>query len=187
VDVGAQARVVGEIPAGVVGIVIDHDVIASPIPVTDVAQVERGDAEVETAKPETAWIAALNVPPVSSAEAAFEVAMLPRMIEVEAGIISTVIVPDPFAAVVDVRGFGVPRLIAKGGAWRCFRSLRFLVLRFLVRRVFRAGHCAMRRRRTMLGNVSAAYGMAAALMFIVLRQRWHRKHHACAITMGEVS
>ena len=52
VDVGAQSDVVGEIPARVVGIVIDDDVVAVPIPVVDVSQVKRSNAEVEAAKPE---------------------------------------------------------------------------------------------------------------------------------------
>jgi len=170
----------------VIRIVIDDDVIASPVPVTDVAQVKRSDAEVKTAKPETTWIAAHNAPAVCRTETAFEAAMLPGMIEMEAGVVSGVIVADPLTVAVDVRSLGMARFIAKRGAWH-FLAWRFLSLRFLVRGVFRAGHRAMRRRRTMSRNVSAAYSMAAALMFIMLRQRRQRKSDTCSENYGEKS
>lgn len=58
VNVGAEARVVGEVPADVIGIVVDHDVIRSPVPVAAVVEVVGRYAEVESAKPETTRAAA---------------------------------------------------------------------------------------------------------------------------------
>src|SRR5271169_3949927 len=75
-NVGAQPDVVSEIPAVVVGIFVDHDIVAVPEPVIAIGQVKRGDAEVVAAKPETAGIASLNAPAVSAAKAAVEAAML---------------------------------------------------------------------------------------------------------------
>jgi hypothetical protein len=106
-NVSAQAYVIGEIPAVVVGVVVNHDVVAVPIPVISVGKVKRGDAEVEAAKPETAGIPTLDPPPMSATEATLKPAILPRVIQVEAVVIPSPIVTNPFAVVVDVRGFGM--------------------------------------------------------------------------------
>ncbi len=111
-DVGAELHVVGEIPAVVVGVFVDHDLVAVPEPVIAEGQVKGADAEVEAAEPETVGAASGDAPDMAAAEAAGEVAMLPGMIEVEAGVIASGVVPDPFAVVVDVRGFGMAFMVA---------------------------------------------------------------------------
>jgi len=113
VNVGAQAYVVGEIPAIVVGIFVNHHVVAVPIPVIGVGKVKRGDAEVEATKPETPRIPTLDAPTMSTAEATLKAAVLPRVVLAKAVIIPPHVVPNPFAVVVDVWGFGmaVPVLI----------------------------------------------------------------------------
>ena len=50
-DVGAKSYVVGEVPAFVVGIVVDDDVVAIPEPVVAEAEVIRRDAEIKAAEP----------------------------------------------------------------------------------------------------------------------------------------
>jgi hypothetical protein len=107
VNVGAQAHVVGEIPAVVVGIFVNHNVVAVPIPVIGIGKVKRGDAEVEAAKPETAGIPTLDAPPMSTTETTLKAAVLPRMVEVETVVIPPHVVPNPFAVVVHVWGFGM--------------------------------------------------------------------------------
>ena len=106
-NVSAQAYVVGEIPAVVVGILVDHHVVSVPIPVIGVGKVKRGDAEVEAAKPETAGIPTFDAPPMSTTEATLKAAVLPGMVEVETVVIPPHVVADPFAVVVDVWGFGM--------------------------------------------------------------------------------
>lgn len=86
VDVGAEADVIGEVPANVIGIFVDDDVVASPVPVVAIANVRACNAEIETVKPEAGRTAAGEMPDMAFAKAAAEVAMLPRMIEMEAGI-----------------------------------------------------------------------------------------------------
>jgi hypothetical protein len=105
VNVSAQAYVVSEIPAVVVGVFVNHHVVAVPIPSIGVGKVKRGDAEVEAAKPETAGIPTLNAPPMSATEATLKAAVLPRMVHMEAVVIPPEIVTNPFAVVVHVRGF----------------------------------------------------------------------------------
>jgi hypothetical protein len=104
VNVSAKSYVVGEIPAVVVGIFVNHHIVAVPIPVIGIGKVKRGDAEVEATKPETAGIPTLDAPPMSATEATLKAAVLPGMVEVEAVVIPPHVVPNPFAVVVDVWG-----------------------------------------------------------------------------------
>src|SRR5580658_4853928 len=101
VDVGAQPYVVRQIPAIMVGVFVDDDLIAVPEPVTAEAEVESGHTEVEAAKPEAARTASGDAPHVAAAEAAGEVAVLPGMIEVESGVSRSSVMTDPGAVVVD--------------------------------------------------------------------------------------
>jgi len=126
-----------------VGIFVDHDLVAVPEPVIAVGKVEGGDAEGEAAKPKTVGTAAANPPNVAAAEAASEAAVLPGMIEVEAGIVATGVVPNPSAVVVDVRGFGMAFFVATGRG---------------------SGRRATNWGRTMFGNVSAADCVTASSM-----------------------
>lgn len=79
--VGAEARVVGQVEAVVVGIFVDNDLVGAPIPIVAEAVVSSGDAESETAEPEAFAVAAFNPPDMAAAEASGEPPMLPRMIE----------------------------------------------------------------------------------------------------------
>ncbi len=106
-NVSAQTHVIGEIPAIVVGVFVDDNVVPVPKPVATVVQIKRRDAEVEATKPEAAGPAATDTPDMAPAEAAGEAAMFPRVLEVEAGIIASGVVSNPLAVVVDVRGFGM--------------------------------------------------------------------------------
>jgi len=122
-----------------VGIFIDHDLIAVPEPVTAQGKVKGGDAESEAAKPETAGAASTDAPDVAAAEAAFKATMLPGMIKVETGVIASSVVSDPTAVVVDVRGVGVAFPVAiilgRGPGWRA-ASGRWTVVRHVS-----ATHC----------------------------------------------
>lgn len=146
-DVGAQSRVVGEIPAVMVGIFVDYDLVAVPEPVRAQGQVKGGNAESEAAKPETVGPASCNAPDVAAAEAAGEAAMFPGMVEMEARIIAPVIMADPFTVVMDVRSLWVPGFVTAG----------------------RSGWRAVRSGRAVFWNVSATDGVVAGLMVIVLR------------------
>ena len=57
VDVGAQPDVIGEIPANVIRVFIDYDLIGVPVPAIAVTDVVRSHTKIETAKPEAAWSA----------------------------------------------------------------------------------------------------------------------------------
>ena len=130
VDVGSQSRVVGEIPAVVVGVFVDNDLVAVPEPATAQGQVKRGNAEGPAAEPETAGAASAYAPDMAATEAAGEAAVLPGMIEVKAGIVAPGVVAHPRAVVVNVRSIGMAFAIAirsgrgpGGSAVNCWRAM----------------------------------------------------------------
>jgi hypothetical protein len=177
VNVGAQPHVVSEIPAFVVGVFINHDIVAVPQPVVRVGEVKRGDAEVVAAKPETAGIASLNAPAVSTAKAAIEAAMFPGVIDVETDVIAPAFVSHPFAVVVNVRGLGVAFAVAIG-APRIVAMIFTMFFPSLFLRTIGG--------RAMVGDVSAADVMVIALvvvvavvMVVVLRQDGQAEDEEC--------
>ena len=97
-----------------VGVVVDHDVIVVPIPVVNIGDIKGSDAERVVAEPKAGRPSASQPPHEARPETALAVAVLPRMIQVEAGVVRPLVVSDPFAVMVDVRGRGMSLLIAQG-------------------------------------------------------------------------
>jgi hypothetical protein len=124
VDVSAEAGVVGEVPAGVVRIFVDNDLVGVPEPAVDVAKVVRGYAKVEASKPEAGWATTAQTPDVGGAEAAVEVAVLPGMVEMVVGVVAAGIVAYP-VVFVDVRGVGMAGMVdittVGGRGWTVIR------------------------------------------------------------------
>ena len=113
-DVRPQPDVVGQVPADVVGIVVDHDLVAVPAPVIAEGVVGRRDLEGKAAKPETLPVSSAQAEDVARPEAAGEAPVLPGAIEVIGRIVAAGIVPDPAVAFgMDVRRVGMSGLIAK--------------------------------------------------------------------------
>ena len=113
-DVGPGAGIVGDVPAGMVRVVIDDDRIRGPEPVIDVRVVERGDGKVGAVEPEALAITALKVKNVAGSEAEREAAVFEGVLEVEAaGVAIIAIVADPAAIGVDMRSVRVAGGIAK--------------------------------------------------------------------------
>ncbi len=145
VAVGAEADVVGEVPAVVIGIFEDGDLVIGPIPIVAEAVVRRSDAEIEAAEPEARSIAAADAPNVAAAEAAGEAAMLPGMIEVIVGIIAASVVANPFAVGMDVRSFRMANPVG------VFWSFRWGAVRFIA---LGAARSRLGRRRDFARHVS---------------------------------
>jgi hypothetical protein len=110
VHVGAEAWVIGEVPAGVVGVFVDDDVVGIPEPATHVRKVVRGDAPIPIVEAESIGTAACETPAMRRAEAAVPVTVLPRMVDVVVRVVGTAVVADPLIA-VDVWGVGMARLV----------------------------------------------------------------------------
>src|SRR5579859_3064576 len=153
VNVGAQSDVISQIPAVMVRVIVDHDVVAIPEPVIGVVVIGGRNAEVEPAKPEAIPAAALDAELVTPADAARKAAMLPRMIEMKAGIITARFVPDPLIVRVNVGSVRMPRFVIECAIW-----LRGMPL-------------APNGRRAMRRNVAAALTPAAAVSTTALHHR----------------
>ena len=98
----------------------------------------------------------------NAAEAAGEMAVFPWMIKMEASVIPSLIMADPFAIVMDMRGFGMALAIAVVGLGST------LVRRFM--------GSAVVRLRPVVGNVSATNGVTAAAVTAMLRPQGQREY-----------
>lgn len=113
-NVGAEPDVVREIPADVIGVVVKDNVVTVPEPVSARTHLERCDAEIIAAKPEATRAASLQTKHKACSDAAGKAPMLPRMIEVQARIISKV-VPHPLAVPMHMWRTGMTRIV--GSTW----------------------------------------------------------------------
>jgi hypothetical protein len=168
VAVGAEADVVGEVPANVVGIFEDGDLVSGPVPIVAKGVISRRDAEIEAAEPETRPIAAGDTPNVAAAEAAGEVAVLPGMIEVIVRIILAGVVADPLAVGVDVRSFGMALFVG------VFYRRRLFAVRCVVRSLVR-NSLGGRRAFTRYVAVTDVFGLWRGMpSTFFLRESWNR-------------
>src|ERR1035438_7203000 len=79
-----------------VRVLIDHDLIAHPVPAFDDIVIVRGDVPVEIVKPEAFPVSSRKVEYMSQSEATGEMSVRPRLIEVVMRIVAATIVSYPF-------------------------------------------------------------------------------------------
>jgi hypothetical protein len=96
-----------------VGILVNYYLVRIPKPIIAKGKVVGGNTKVEPVKPKTLPVSSAKPEDMARAEPAREVPMLPRMIEVVVRVTSARIMPHPLSVRMDVRGVGVPGLIAK--------------------------------------------------------------------------
>jgi len=123
-----KPHVIGQVPAGVVRILVENDVVGAPQPSIAKWVIVGRDAEVETAKPKPRRTASAQVPYMLGPKAAVEMSMLPRMVEMVVWVVRPGVMTDPLAASIDVGRVGVSRLVVvlRGGMGRaviCFRAM----------------------------------------------------------------
>jgi hypothetical protein len=139
-----QTNVVSQIPAYMIGIVIEHDVIAVPEPVAAVTHIVRRYREVKTAEPEARRSATYESPYVLSTDRLGKMTMFPGMVEVIVRIATAGVVSDPLVSRgVHVRSLGMALLVSKGAPLRLRSSY------------MRSPH----RSGTMRRNVTAAHSV----------------------------
>ncbi len=119
-DVRSEAHVESEVPADVIGIVIDHHAVAVPIPIVTIVIVGRSNIEVIAIEPEAVPRASGQHPDVPGAEAALEMAMLPGMFKMIVPVFTAAIVADPPAVAVDVGSVRMVVAVAKMALFRLF-------------------------------------------------------------------
>jgi hypothetical protein len=108
----------------VIGVVIDHDVIAVPEPVVSVVVVIGRYREKETAEAKPLPAAATQPPNMLRANRTGESSVLPRMVKVIVSVVAAGVVSYPGVILrVNVRSLRVARLITERAAltlgWRC--------------------------------------------------------------------
>jgi len=158
-----------------IGVLIYHDRIGIPEPVSAIIIVGAGNGEVEIANLEAFSISSREAENMARPETSRESAVLKRVIDTIAGIIPPGIMSDPLVIGVDVGRVGVSRPIRKTPAVRRGGSLR-------LRGPLRAGRFLGSRglldscgRRTMGGHVASTHGMTSSAPFLIallLRPNW---------------
>lgn len=124
VHIGSQTDVVGEVPAYVVGVVVDDDVIAIPEPVAGVVIVIRGNGEEKPADSEAIAPAAMKSPNVVRSDPAIEMSVLPRMVKMVMRVRAPGTVSHPAVIFsVHMRSLGMSLLVVK---FRVLVALRFM-------------------------------------------------------------
>src|ERR1700691_2913812 len=155
VYVCSQPDVVRQVPAVMIGIFVDHDIVGIPEPVIAVAYIVRRHRKIESTEPEAARASALNVKHVALAKAAGKMSVLPGMIKMVVRVILPGIMPHPFVtARMDVWRRRVSFFIdVRLGLLRSASLLRRCDVRG--RSFSRRCRCRM-RHRAVRGNVSSA-------------------------------
>lgn len=148
----AEPDVICQIPADVVRIGVQHDVIRVPQPVAAIVIVVRCDAEVEPTEAETVSVAALEPIDVAAADFTGEVPMLPGPIQVIVGVVAASVMTNPLIILrVNVRGLGMSGLVAIA---RALIALRSAALTSSVSGRNGRSHWGSDRCRAASGNVS---------------------------------
>jgi predicted anti-sigma-YlaC factor YlaD len=143
----------------VVGIVVDDDGIAVPVPVIGVVVIVGSYAEIEGAEPEAVAVSTSQVILMAAAKAAGKAAVFPGMIEVIVRVAATGIVTDPVVIVVDVRRVRMIGPIAEGATVVLIVAVRSAIFGSTILRAVRRS--ASRGSRTVGGNMAAAHIVTA--------------------------
>ncbi len=121
VHVHSGSSVVRQIPARMVGIVVDHNRIAVPQPIRAEADIVRSNAPIKVIEPKPLWAAAGQTKLVSLANAAGEVSVSEGLIQMIVRIVAAGVVSHPFVTLgFDVRSRGMSSFVRGEGP--LFRS-----------------------------------------------------------------
>ncbi len=107
VDVGSKPGVIGQIPARVIRILVNHDRIGIPKPIGDIRIIEWGDGKVEAIEPAAVAVTTLKMENMALPEASPEVTVLKGAFQMKSTVSLSPIVSDPAAIVLDVRSIRV--------------------------------------------------------------------------------
>jgi hypothetical protein len=158
-----------------VGILVDHDLISSPIPPRDDTVIVRCDVPVEIVKPEALPISAAKDEDVLRSKATTEVSVCPRLLDSVVRIGRATIMSDPFIVLgMNVGNIGMPFLVHVNPV---FLHGSGLVLSCRGRTMLRPG--SRRRSGSASRNVPTSYrcGVTAAVRLpapsFILRKSSH--------------
>jgi len=156
VSIRTQPYVVSEVPADVVRVIVDDDLVRIPEPVVAEVVIVCRDAEIEAVKPETIPPPASQPEDVAAPDATGEASVLPGAINVVVGIVTARIMSHPLVVCVHVRSIRMSRLIRESAMVGSVFSSRGGFSG--TRRLLNSG-----RRRTMSWNVPTTNTPASSL------------------------
>ena len=158
VAIRSQPDVVGEVPAWIVGIIVQDDVVVVPLPVSAIIVVVRRNLKEEAAKLEALAVSAVKAPNVTRADGLREAAVFPRVVGMIVGVMSLMSHPLVIFRVY-VGSFRVAFLIAKAAPTLVLLGSALASAVRLAAAGFRAP-----RLRTVCGNVAVADAVVAVLL-----------------------
>src|ERR1700675_2356179 len=150
-DVSSYSDVVRKVPAHVIGIIVEGNVVRIPEPAVCVSEIVRGNRKIKTVEPETVGTSAPKTPDMSTANAAIKTTMFIRVIEPIMRVAAACIVAYPLSVGMDVGSLRVSLPVAEVA-------------------VLSGGMRISHARRTASGNVLAAttdLGSATAVPFVM--------------------
>jgi hypothetical protein len=131
--IGTQSRIVSKVPTDMVGVLIEHNIVAVPLPVSAIGVVKGGHRKEEGAYGKSITVTTVESPDMSWADDARKVTMLPRMIEVIVRVAPTRIMSDPkiiFRVHMRCRGM-IGRVGVAGPEMRPFAARRGAMCRYM--------------------------------------------------------
>lgn len=126
-DVGSEADVVGEVPANVVRVVVDYDLVSAPIPTIAVTVVIGRYVEEESAEPKSVGSTTTKTPDVITADSTIEVSVRPWVVKMVMRVAGATVVSYPAVIGVDVGCVGMAGLVAEASV--VFRAATILCWR----------------------------------------------------------
>ena len=136
VNVSAEARVVGQVPSGMLRVFVNHNVIAVPAPIVDIAVIVAGHAEIISIEPEAVTVTTAQAVDVISTEAV-EAAILPGAVLTVVTVVAAVIVANPFIVIVDVRRIRVAFAVGIAAIFSAVLSVIVLIAAVLLDLILR--------------------------------------------------
>src|ERR1700733_7061637 len=124
--ISAESHIVGKVPAWVIRVFIDDNLIGIPQPVRTESEIGRSNRPEPPVKPEPARSTSSEYPGVFGSKAAVEVAMLKGLVKMICRVVGAGIMTNPDLPFVHMRHIGVAGLIAvvtaRRGRCRSFTS-----------------------------------------------------------------
>lgn len=102
-DVSAEARIVGQVPAWVFRVFVDYYVVAVPAPIIHVAIIVACHTEIRTVKPETVPVSTCQAIDVFSAKTEAKTPLLPGTVAAIVPVFTAIVVTDPLVVVMNMR------------------------------------------------------------------------------------
>lgn len=128
VNIGSEPDVIGQIPAVVIRIFVNDNLVGIPEPVVAETEVGGSHTEREAGEPEARRLSSGQPEDMPFSKASGEAPAFPRTVQMVPRVLSTTLVSYPLVVPVHVRSFGVSRTVGKTAAFGLTSRLWTLLL-----------------------------------------------------------